>query len=166
MKSQFVILKRLAIFAAFFLLISIGFSCHSKNNSPISTKKISRLEKRIIDLENKWLGAYKIGDTLILQNLLVADFQLIYETGKSVNRHELFQLLQKSDYNTSDYQQFTESVVFTAFNQNTAILAGILVREYLDKNGHSIIRLKFSETYIKQKNSWRLAICHFSRIER
>lgn len=165
MKKLFVILQRLATFAALLLLITIGFSCHSKNNSHFSPKKNSRLEKRIIDLENKWLGAFKIGDTLILDNLLVQDFQLIYETGKTVNRQELFQLLQNPDYNTSDYQQFTESVIFNAFNQNTVALTGILVKEFIEPNGHTIIRLRFSETYIKINNSWRLAICHFSRID-
>lgn len=165
MKIQLVILQRLATCAVFFSLISIGFSCHSKNNSHFSSKKKSRLEKKILDLENKWLGAYKIGDTLILEKILVQDFQLIYETGKTFSRPKLFQLFQKSDYNTGNYQQFTESVSFNTFNQNTVILTGILVKEFIEKNGHTIIRLRFSETYIKSNNKWRLAICHFSRIE-
>jgi hypothetical protein len=162
MKSRFYLPK----YFLFVVLFSLFFgACHSKKNASLPAKKRNKIESKIIDLENKWLGAYKIGDTTILNNLLIEDFILVYETGKILNRHELFNELQKPEYNTNSYQQSTESVIFNVFNQNAAILSGILNREYIERNGQTAIKLRFTETYVKLDNTWRLAICHFSRME-
>lgn len=141
----------------------LPFGC--KENKAKPSSPLSKKASQIINLENNWLGAFKIADTVALKNLLTDDFQLTLETGQHYHRAALFAALGANTWGISTYQQRTSDLEIAFFNQYTAVLSGVLIRDFLEENGQTTLRLRFTDTYIRQRGKWKLAASHLSRLE-
>ena len=152
-----VIMKNLI---ALILLTTVLTGCADKKETSVSSaddhEKLTRLKEVL------WPKAYREQDTVLLDQILANEFQLIDAEGNWFNKQDELDYIKK---NKPSYDSFRFEIKrLDIFENGTAIVAGTGHIEGSDENGPYKMIYQSSNVLIKRAGAWKAISSHVSGI--
>lgn len=138
------------------------FICFSQDNKNPLIQKGSK-EQGILDLEVRRLAAFASADSNAFKNMVTEDLIIVHGSGTMMNRAEEISVMRPS---TPEHPLPKLSIENAKVNfyDKAAIMRGNLVETAAD--GRRELVLRFTNTYIKQNDQWRLAASQLNTLSR
>ena len=131
-----------------------------KSSEAIST---SPLEREIIELEQERLKAFARDDKATFDRLVTDDLTMTHSSGAVANKAEVMAVMRPSTPERPLPALSTEAVQVRVYG-DAAVMTGRLVETARD--GRRVVVLSFTNTYIKQKERWRMSAGQLTTLSR
>lgn len=152
-------MKNILKLTILFIAIIMGFSC--ENNTVVNTQIITDGDEEILReiKEVKWPKAYAEQDTVLLDELLGDDFQLIDHTGSWYTKDDELNWIKS---HASGYDSFRFEIKrLDIFSNGTAIICGTghILNDTIETLYQS------SNILIKRDGKWEAVLSHVSGVK-
>lgn len=146
---------------ALILLTAVLTGCADKKETSVPSaddhEKLTRLKEVL------WPKAYREQDTVLLDQILANEFQLIDAEGNWFNKQDELDYIKK---NKPSYDSFRFEIKrLDIFENGTAIVAGTGHIEGSDENGPYKMIYQSSNVLIKRQGEWKAIASHVSGIK-
>jgi len=107
---------------------------------------------RVLALETAWGHAIELKDTKALDQMLASTFVAVEIDGSMSNKAEFLASIKAPDYQPS--QAVNEQISVQVYG-NAAVVVGIFRVKGVEKGKPYVHRERFTDTWIKQNQSWQ-----------
>lgn len=152
-------MKSLPYIALLVIAAPLSFA-QTKSSEAIST---SPLEREIIELEQERLKAFARDDKATFDRLVTDDLTMTHSSGEVANKAEVMAVMRPSTPERPLPALSTEAVQVRVYG-DAAVMTGRLVETARD--GRRVVVLSFTNTYIKQKERWRMSAGQLTTLSR
>ncbi|MEO1254656.1 MAG: nuclear transport factor 2 family protein [Bacteroidota bacterium] len=146
-----------------FTIISIAilWSCTSNSNKVVISDQDEVILREFKTV--KWPKAYSEQDTVLLDELLHEDFQMIDDNGDKYSKAD--EMKYVGNYGPS-YNEFNFEITrLDIFDNGTAIISGTGTMKGVEGAEAYITRYKSSNTLVKEDGKWRAVNSHVSGVK-
>jgi hypothetical protein len=122
------------------------------------------LDEHLIGLNEVLQRASCTYDTDTIRELITPDFTLITGTGRVMNAEDF--IADVGDSSVKWYNNGSEDVAVRTYNEDCAIVTAILRERFEIAGKITDVRIRFTDTWVRNNGGWRYAAGHASLLER
>ncbi|MCU0439890.1 MAG: alpha/beta fold hydrolase [Raineya sp.] len=112
-------------------------------------------------LERKWLDAYENADMTSMNNIVDSNFLITFPNGATQTKADIIKDLPSFNQCCKNLRIYTNNSQGVDFG-NVVILRGVVTSEWVQEGKQVIIRQRYTDTYIKSGNTWKVVASHLS----
>lgn len=146
------------------LLIALAFSCTQPQSSATISMIDSEDEEALRNLKTVlWPKAYGEQDTVLLDQILHEDFELIDDNGDTYSKNDEMEYISNYGPSYSEFEFQVERI--DMFDNGTAMVSGKGIMKGENSDGAYITTYKSSNTLIKVDGLWKAINSHVSGVK-